>query len=381
MNRAHTKQRLIAIVAFVMISALIGFLVMLSGIVPVTASSGHWKTTKAILHFSKQRSVATHSQGIVVPPLDDQALVLKGAGHFETGCIQCHGSPTQSRSPVALAMTPTPPLLPAKITEYQPEELFYIVKHGIKMTGMPAWPAQQRDDEVWAMVAFLLELPEMEPEEYDNLIHQASSEDGRDHVEESVLTTSLLESCHRCHGRDGLGRGEGAFPKLAGQNRAYLLQSLQAYAEGTRHSGTMQPVAAVLDGNTLELLADHYSQLPSGLGSSTGGTAEHSEETQASGTERDSIDRGRMIALEGIPDRNVPACVDCHGPSQEFVAESYPLLSGQFADYIVLQLRLFKSEDRGGTDQLDLMRPVVKGMTDQDCEDVAAYYASGPDVD
>lgn len=146
------------------------------------------------------------------------------------------------------------------------------------------------------------------------------------------------------------------------------MQSLQACADGTRHSGMMQPVAAIQDDDTLKEVAECIANLPSGLGI----TSDPEESRQDSGKKPNSIVRGKTIAHEGIPDRNVPACVDCHGPSQLFVAESYPLLSGQYADYIVLQLRLFKSEDRGGTDQLDLMRPVVKGMTEQDFKDVAA---------
>jgi hypothetical protein len=58
-------------------------------------------------------------------------------------------------------MTPHLPYLPPVIPARQPDELFYIVKHGIKFTGMPAWPAQQRDDERWAMVAFLRRLPDL----------------------------------------------------------------------------------------------------------------------------------------------------------------------------------------------------------------------------
>ena len=63
-------------------------------------------------------------------------------------------------------MTPPPPFLPEKVPQWQPHELFWIVRHGVKFTGMPAWPALGRTDEVWAMVAFLRRLPEMEPEAY-----------------------------------------------------------------------------------------------------------------------------------------------------------------------------------------------------------------------
>src|SRR5690606_30483543 len=135
--------------------ALAGFLVAASGIIPIKASSGHWAITEWFLEFSMSRSVATHSLGIKTPPLDDPALILKGAGHYENGCMPCHGSPALPYPRVAWSMTPPPPNLTRSISEWKPKELFYIVKHGVKFTGMPAWPSQVRDDEVWAMVAFL----------------------------------------------------------------------------------------------------------------------------------------------------------------------------------------------------------------------------------
>jgi cytochrome c553 len=357
------------------VSALIGGIVVVSGLVPVDASSGHWGITKQFLNFAKQRSVATHSGGIEVPSLDDDDMVLKGAGHYETSCRFCHGSPAHPASPVALSMTATPPLLIPRLAQYEPQELFYIVKHGIKFTGMPAWPAQQRDDEVWAMVAFLLELPELDARQYHELTDATSPETPLQI--DSSLSSSLMESCYRCHGHDGLGRGTGAFPKLAGQNPGYLYQSMQMYANGNRHSGIMQPVAAVLDDDQLQELADHFSKLPAGLEASSSKIAAKDEDNSRISRERgESIKRGRSIAQDGIPDRNVPACIDCHGPNDLFVADSYPLLSGQYAGYIVLQLKLIQSNHRGGTNQLELMRPVVEGMTEQNFEDVAAYYSS-----
>lgn len=125
-----------------------GFLVAASGIVPIKASSGHWAITAWFLNFSSERSVSTHTIGMSAPPLDDPGLVLRGAGHYETACRPCHGSPVLPQPRVARGMTPPPPYLPPAIPRWEPEELFYIVKHGIKFTGMPAWPAQERDDEV-----------------------------------------------------------------------------------------------------------------------------------------------------------------------------------------------------------------------------------------
>ena len=81
-----------AVIAALALAAL-GAGVMFSGVIPVTASSGHWDITKWVLHTAMRRSVATHSMGITPPEgLDDEALVLLGAGHYEHGCRYCHGA-------------------------------------------------------------------------------------------------------------------------------------------------------------------------------------------------------------------------------------------------------------------------------------------------
>src|SRR5688572_8981643 len=106
-----------------------GLLAAASGIIPITASSGHLAITEWLLAFSKRRSVATHTLGKEPPSLADPALLLKGAGHFEAGCRPCHGAPDLPRLPrVPQAMLPPPPNLSVVAPSYQPEELFYIVK-------------------------------------------------------------------------------------------------------------------------------------------------------------------------------------------------------------------------------------------------------------
>ena len=106
-------------------------LVVVSGIVPIKASAGHWAITEMFLQFAKRRSVATHAIGIKVPPLDDRALVLKGAGHFEGGCRPCHGRPGEPPPRIPQAMTPKAPALAARIGICTPAQFFYIVKLGI----------------------------------------------------------------------------------------------------------------------------------------------------------------------------------------------------------------------------------------------------------
>jgi cytochrome c553/cytochrome c5 len=352
--------------AFMVLMTLGGFLGAASGIIPIKASSGHWAITRWFLQFSKERSVATHTLGLEAPSLNDPALVLKGAGTYETNCRACHGSPSVPYPMVAQRMTPQPPHLPLTIGNWEAEELFYIVKHGIKLTGMPAWPSPQRDDEVWAMVAFLQRFPSLKDEEYRRLVNgdlamlgAAMSINALERAEPRAVATS----CARCHGVDGLGRGSGAFPLLAGQQARYLDLSLQAYAKGERHSGIMGPIAAGLSVEEQGELARYYSGLPKASSSRTMPVA------------ASAIEQGRLIAQQGIPAQRVPACVACHGPSDITRNPIYPTLAGQDVDYLVLQLELFKNENRGGTAHAHLMRTVAPRLTPEQIRAVALYYA------
>ncbi len=350
-----------------------GFLVAASGIVPIKASSGHWAITEKILRFGMSRSTATHSLGLKVPRLDDPAMVLKGAGHFETGCRSCHGAPGRPQPLIAQAMTPKAPELAGRIRESNPRKLFHVVKHGIKFTGMPAWPSQQRDDEVWAMVAFLVKYPELDDEGYRQLVHgdispvPAMQTMAPPNIGQTP-PAEVARTCARCHGVDGQGRGGEAFPKLAGQRREYLVGAMAAYAEGARHSGIMEPVAAGLTEELIENLATYYAALePAREGVTPAAAGDRSDEELRT--------RGEEIALRGIPDRRVPACVECHGPKGTRTKPSYPSLVGLSAGYLELQLKLFKDGNRGGSEYAHVMRQVAARLTDADRKAAARYFS------
>src|SRR5690606_37992245 len=135
-------RRWLVILGLLLGAALVaGFLVAWSGIYNIAASRGHWLVTRMALEFGMRSSVRTHALGIEIPPLDEAALIERGATHFQGSCALCHGAPGIERNPVARRLIPEPPPLSHKVTEWRTRELFWIVKHGIKYTGMPAWVA------------------------------------------------------------------------------------------------------------------------------------------------------------------------------------------------------------------------------------------------
>lgn len=337
-----------------------GLVVSASGIVPIKASSGHWAITEWFLQFSKTRSIETHALRIDPPPLDDPDLALRGAGHYDLGCRPCHGGAGGDVPRIAEFMLPPPPDLTMRAPLRQDAELFYVVKHGIKMTGMPAWAAQQRDDEVWAIVAFLRRLPELDDTAYARLTRG-------EHEQPFPLTSAeavsgvIAETCARCHGLDGNGRG-GAFPRLAGQTREYLDRALRAYAEGRRHSGVMSPIAAALTDTARAAAVDFYAALAPLAPAQTAVNAQ--------------VARGQVLASDGDQSRLIPACLECHGAAGGPKNPAYPVLAGQYADYLAQQLRLLQTRSRGGSEYVHLMHSFVDRLTPQQVEDVSRYFAS-----
>jgi cytochrome c553 len=340
---------------------------VLSGVVPIKASSGHWTITAAFLDFAKTRSVSTHSWGIAAPALDDEALVLRGASHYETACLPCHGAPGRQIPPVVAAMTPTPPALTQRVQRWRPEQLFTIVKHGIKFTGMPAWPAQQRDDEVWAMVAFLRRMPALDAAGYRRLVFgEASLTDGPPDLPSASAEPApraVRELCWRCHGVDGTGRGSGAFPSLAGQRAAYLHTSLRAFRERKRHSAAMSEVATRLDEQAMREIAGYYERL---LPRAPDVSVDHA-----------AVARGWTIATQGVPARDIPACIECHGPTEVPKNPRYPKLVGQHAAYLRSQLTLLQERRRGGTENVNLMHAFVNRLRPDEARDVVQFFAAG----
>ncbi len=337
----------------VIVLPLAGLVFAWSGLISVRASSGHWGITNWFLHWVMKNSVRTAAFSIEAPPLDEPGLLPAAAGHYETGCAICHGSPAQARSDAVLAMLPSPPDLKVVIPAWSDEELFEIVKHGVRYTGMPAWPTQVRDDEVWAMVAFLRKLPELDTNAY----LRVSGLHGIGHAGE---VSPLPITCESCHAESRLDE-TSVIPRLAGQSEPYLLNSLRAYARGERASGIMQVAVGTLADESLPELARYYAnQSPGGSGSAPADPL--------------LVERGRELAERGRPSDRVPACLSCHEKLGGNPA--YPRLSGQTAAYLERQLRLFHGGVRGGSPFSHLMVEASKHLQEGDFAALAVFFAS-----
>ena len=138
-----------------------------SGLYSVAATREHFQFVYSILETAMRQSVQRSARSVQLPPdLDTPARVQRGAACFRDHCVQCHGAPGVAQAPIGRGMQPLPgPLVDAHL-RWQPRELYWITKHGIRMSGMPAWEFRLAEEDLWALVAFVNRLPQMGPADY-----------------------------------------------------------------------------------------------------------------------------------------------------------------------------------------------------------------------
>jgi len=140
---------------------------VLSGIHDVAATGREPGALAWVLGTTMERSVARRARGVALPPdLADRARALRGAAHFEEMCAVCHGAPGVEAGEIGAGLNPRAPELSNEAGEWNEHELFWIMKHGVRMTGMPAFGTTHGDAELWDMVAFVRLLPGMTPAQY-----------------------------------------------------------------------------------------------------------------------------------------------------------------------------------------------------------------------
>lgn len=150
----------------VAILAALGLGIVRSGLYSVAATYPDRRPVEWLLSTTMDHSVQRHAAGLPVPPLDSSALVQTGFQHYRGMCVECHGAPGVEPADLAHGLNPSPPELVESAGDWQPAELFWITKNGVRMSGMPAWGPTHSDDKIWAIVAFVRRLPKMTEAEY-----------------------------------------------------------------------------------------------------------------------------------------------------------------------------------------------------------------------
>ena len=154
---------------------------LFSGAYDIGADAPHWKVTEELIDVLVERSIESRAGRLPMPRLDDPAMIARGAAHYDEMCTGCHLAPGMKDNEFREGLYPQPPRL-ADPWPSDPREQFWVIKHGIKLTAMPAWGKSHDDDTIWAIVAFLQKLQGMTADQYAAATAGSSqSHSGTDH--------------------------------------------------------------------------------------------------------------------------------------------------------------------------------------------------------
>lgn len=188
------------IVSMLVIAVIIGLIVVVgfvySGLYNVSATSPHSGFANWVMSTTMHASVDRRAKNIDVPNLDDEALQLAGINDFDAMCAACHGAPGRDPEAMGQGLNPPAPDLKESAAHRTAAELFWVTKHGIKMTGMPAWGASHDDEALWPVVAFMTVLPKLSADTYQSMLasaagsgHHAADDDSHSHPDAASEVT------------------------------------------------------------------------------------------------------------------------------------------------------------------------------------------------
>jgi cytochrome c553 len=173
-------------------------------------------------------------------------------------------------------------------------------------------------------------------------------------------------ACTLCHGREGRAGPDGYYPRIAGKPEGYLYNQLLNFRDGRRHYGLMTGLVDTLSDEYLFDIAQHFARLDLAYPAPRPVPAPP-----------EVLQRGRQLALQGDPDRQLPACASCHGKALTGVEPGVPGLLGLSRDYLNAQLGAWRTGQRRAHAP-DCMAEIARRLPPEDLSAVTAWLASEP---
>lgn len=168
-----------------------------SGMYNIAATEPHWPITSSFIEILRDNSISAHSKDIRVPEANDAELSQAAFSHYHQMCRLCHGAPGYSPKEFAGGLYPAPPDMTAGHLqkELSQAEIYWIAKHGIKLTGMPAFGPTHDEKELWGLVALATKIPQMSPEDYRLQVQKMGQEEegGHGHGTEPAANSKAEE--------------------------------------------------------------------------------------------------------------------------------------------------------------------------------------------
>lgn len=184
MNDSH-RSLSVGVVIGLIAAAFTGIVTLLlvtyGGVYNIAASEDHTSFGRWALTMTMENSIQARADSVKAPEHFSDQMVAAGAPEYKAMCEHCHGGPGVKPDKWSRGMLPQPPHLPEVISEWKPNEVFWIVKHGIKMTGMPSFGENHDDQMIWNIAAFASRLPAMTKEEYQGYEETHRSGSGSGH--------------------------------------------------------------------------------------------------------------------------------------------------------------------------------------------------------
>lgn len=150
---------------------------IVSGAHNISATEKHWGITEKTIGWVRDSLIEVHAKNLTVPQLDDRDVLSNGFKHYHAMCTECHLAPGFKATEISMGLYPQPPVFHERtpVTEQTIRsdtirKYFWVIKNGLKMTGMPAWGLSHDDQSIWSMAAFVVKLHGMSAAEYENLI-------------------------------------------------------------------------------------------------------------------------------------------------------------------------------------------------------------------
>lgn len=209
-----------------------------SGIYNISALEQHTPTVYRLLQFAMERSVAARSD-VQVPELADYDWQASGVLLYEDNCRRCHGAPGVAPDDFSLGMVPAPTAIVQVARKREPEAIHWVIRRGIKMSGMPAWEYRMTEEEMWQVVALIVQIPDMTSSAYAEYLSEArespaagdehlSPEDNSELAERGKVALQQY-NCVSCHSIPGVTAGRNHVgPPLGGiTERAFIAGVLE----------------------------------------------------------------------------------------------------------------------------------------------------------
>lgn len=181
-------------------------------------------------------------------------------------------------------------------------------------------------------------------------------------------------ACQTCHGPAGEGVPQAGFPRLASLGAPYLERQLAAFADGTRVSEVMMPIAKALSAADRVAVSAYYAELPAPAAPAAALPTGSATVAVAPAV---PASVGATLATRGRWADKLPACEQCHGPGGRGVGPDFPALAGQSASYLANQLTAWQAGARP-PGPMGLMAVIARKLSAAEVRAVADHYASLP---